>query len=93
MQRYERALIEFAVRWAPFGGPSDSDIFEQFGIDRNRFLHILEELVSGGGAATGTAIQPLVKHLPAHWGPEEIFRYLSRRPDARPSSVAPKPGR
>ncbi|MCQ4118769.1 hypothetical protein [Rhodococcus tibetensis] len=38
-------LIEFARRWAAFGGPSDEDILVQFGIDRAEFTHLLARTI------------------------------------------------
>ena len=37
--------IEFARRWAPYGGPSDEDVFIRFGISRPRFNREVWELL------------------------------------------------
>ncbi|MFE2996722.1 hypothetical protein ACFXG4_17095 [Nocardia sp. NPDC059246] len=38
-----RSVIEFAIRWAPYGGASAGDLFVTFGVDRRRFMTLLEE--------------------------------------------------
>ncbi|MEV6340518.1 hypothetical protein AB0M12_38075 [Nocardia vinacea] len=43
-----RRMIEFAIRWAPFGG--SDDLLVTFGVDRRRFVALLEE-----GLGTGRA--------------------------------------
>ncbi|MFF0496482.1 hypothetical protein ACFYU5_08775 [Nocardia aobensis] len=37
-----RAMIEFAIRWAPFGGSSSGDLLVTFGVDRPRFMTLLQ---------------------------------------------------
>nr|WP_271213367.1 hypothetical protein [Rhodococcus wratislaviensis] len=37
----DRALVAFAIEWAPYGGDAE-DLFIQFGVQRNRFLHLLQ---------------------------------------------------
>ncbi|MGW4533671.1 hypothetical protein ACWEOI_22260 [Nocardia sp. NPDC004340] len=36
-------MIEFAIRWAPFGGAGPGELLVAFGVDRRRFLNLLEE--------------------------------------------------
>ncbi|NKY42573.1 hypothetical protein [Nocardia cerradoensis] len=36
-------MIEFAIRWAPFGGANPGDLLVTFGIDRRRFMTLIEE--------------------------------------------------
>ncbi len=36
-------MVEFAVRWAPFGGAGSGDLLVTFGVDRRRFLELLTE--------------------------------------------------
>ncbi len=38
-----RSVMAFAIRWAPFGGASPGDLLVAFGVDRRRFLQLLEE--------------------------------------------------
>ena len=38
----DRALVAFAIEWAPYGGADAEDLFIQFGVQRNRFLHLLQ---------------------------------------------------
>ncbi len=41
-----KALIVFAIRWAPFGGASAEEVFLNFGVTRNQFLRITAEALS-----------------------------------------------
>ncbi|WP_146100712.1 hypothetical protein [Nocardia nova] len=36
-------MVEFAIRWAPFGGASPGDLLVTFGIDRRRFMTLIEK--------------------------------------------------
>ncbi|WP_025350610.1 hypothetical protein [Nocardia nova] len=38
-----QAKVEFAIRWAPFGGSNPGDLLVNFGVDRQRFLTLLED--------------------------------------------------
>jgi hypothetical protein len=38
----DRALVAFAIEWAPYGGADAEDLFVTFGVQRNRFLHLLQ---------------------------------------------------
>lgn len=38
-------VVEFARQWAPYGGPSDEDIFIRFGMSRPRFNREVWELL------------------------------------------------
>jgi hypothetical protein len=74
---FDLRLVELAVRWGPFGGPSDEEIFESFGMKRDRFHEIVRGTLSSSGAGTDARVEPLIRHLPPHWGPEEITLYLT----------------
>ncbi|MGV9865540.1 hypothetical protein [Rhodococcus koreensis] len=37
----DRALVAFAIEWAPYGGADTEDLFIAFGVHRNRFLYLL----------------------------------------------------
>lgn len=41
-----RSVIEFAIRWAPYGGASAGELLVAFGVDRRRFMTLLEEGLS-----------------------------------------------
>lgn len=41
-----KALISFAIRWAPFGGATAGELLVTFGVTRRRFLHMLEEALN-----------------------------------------------
>lgn len=45
MDPYDQELLSFARRWEPFGGPSNADIFIEFGMTPERFSHRLDELL------------------------------------------------
>ncbi|MFD9668339.1 hypothetical protein ACFWAY_43260 [Rhodococcus sp. NPDC059968] len=38
----DRALVAFAIEWAPYGGADAEELFIKFGVQRNRFLHLLQ---------------------------------------------------
>ncbi|MFD4351605.1 hypothetical protein ACFWPX_03560 [Nocardia sp. NPDC058518] len=38
-----RTIIEFAISWAPFGGASPGDLLVNFGVDRGRFMALVQE--------------------------------------------------
>lgn len=38
-----KSMVEFAIRWAPFGGASSGDLLVTFGVERRRFLELLAE--------------------------------------------------
>jgi hypothetical protein len=37
----DRALLAFAIQWAPYGGAGPEELFITFGVPRTRFLHLL----------------------------------------------------
>ncbi|RKM65313.1 hypothetical protein COO55_41015 [Rhodococcus opacus] len=37
----DRALVVFAIEWAPYGGADAEELFIRFGVQRNRFLLLL----------------------------------------------------
>ncbi|EME15326.1 hypothetical protein [Rhodococcus triatomae] len=41
-----RALVTFAVMWAPFGGSPGEDLLVTFGVNRSRFLSLLAAALS-----------------------------------------------
>ncbi len=36
-------VIELAIRWAPFGGAGSGDLLVAFGVDRHRFVEMLDD--------------------------------------------------
>ncbi|MFD4407854.1 hypothetical protein ACFWPH_34355 [Nocardia sp. NPDC058499] len=36
-------VIEFAIRWSPFGSPSSGELFVTSGVHRQRFIELLQE--------------------------------------------------
>lgn len=46
MDWYDRRIIEFVVRWAPFGGPPDDDLLPRFGLTRRQFAERFKYIVS-----------------------------------------------
>ncbi len=41
-----KAVIGFAIRWAPFGGATAGELLVTFGVTRQRFLHMVEEALN-----------------------------------------------
>lgn len=39
---FDRALVAFAIEWAPYGGADPEELFIKFGVHRARFLHLLQ---------------------------------------------------
>ncbi|MDT2006675.1 hypothetical protein FXW78_22480 [Rhodococcus opacus] len=37
----DRALLAFAIQWAPYGGADPEELFITFGVPRTKFLHML----------------------------------------------------
>nr|WP_170945386.1 MULTISPECIES: hypothetical protein [unclassified Rhodococcus (in: high G+C Gram-positive bacteria)] len=48
MDEYQRAIVEFYRRWAPFGGPPAADIFTEFGLSINQFYARHRQLTHHG---------------------------------------------
>ena len=50
MDPFDRQIVQFVVRWAPFGGPPDEDVLPGFGLTpvelRRRFRQIVAEMTS-----------------------------------------------
>ncbi|GAA4475130.1 hypothetical protein GCM10023094_12070 [Rhodococcus olei] len=44
-------VIGFAIKWAPFGGASASELLETFGVTPTRFRQLLHESLDPRGAA------------------------------------------
>ncbi len=38
----DRALVAFGIEWAPYGGADSEELFIKFGVQRNRFLVLLQ---------------------------------------------------
>lgn len=92
MDTFDLRVVEMAVRWGPFGGPTDEEIFESFGMKRDRFHEIIREALSSSGAGTDARVEPLIRHLPPHWGPEEMTSYLTAAGPHRMSACTTVPG-
>ncbi|MEV5838286.1 OB-fold domain-containing protein [Nocardia sp. NPDC052112] len=41
-----KAVIGFAIRWAPFGGATAGELLVTFGVTRQRFVHMVEEALN-----------------------------------------------
>lgn len=52
MDSFDRQIVQFIVRWAPFGGPPDEEVLPRFGLTppqlRQRFKQILSVMASPG---------------------------------------------
>ncbi|WP_084727326.1 hypothetical protein [Rhodococcoides yunnanense] len=38
----DQMVVAFAIEWAPYGGADAESVFVKFGVQRNRFLHMLQ---------------------------------------------------
>ncbi|KXF53056.1 hypothetical protein AXA44_45645 [Rhodococcus sp. SC4] len=57
-------LLRFACSWAPYGGPSDEEIFVYFGITRGRFIDRLWQLASSRAADCSALMSELTRAYP-----------------------------
>lgn len=60
-------LIDFAIRWSPYGGPSATELLEHFGVTRPRYLELLRNAL-GPGPADLPRIRDLKRELHIHLG-------------------------
>lgn len=58
-------LIEFAVRWAPFGGATDEDILVHFGMTTRRFIERLWQVIPESNCSQDV-IRILASAYPRH---------------------------
>ncbi|MGH3804039.1 MAG: hypothetical protein ACRDTD_28675, partial [Pseudonocardiaceae bacterium] len=49
--------LEFARRWAPFGGPPEDEVFLNFGMSRARFNDRLGQILADSGCESDLARQ------------------------------------
>lgn len=42
---YDRAIIEFFMQWAPYGGPPDEDLFPRFGLTSDQLVARIDSIV------------------------------------------------
>jgi hypothetical protein len=42
---FDRAIIKFIIQWAPYGGPSEEELFPRFGLTRDRLFARIESIV------------------------------------------------
>ncbi|WP_431970348.1 hypothetical protein [Nocardia sp. bgisy134] len=43
---HSKSVVVFAIRWAPFGGATTEEVFLNFGVSRQRFLHMVSDALS-----------------------------------------------
>jgi hypothetical protein len=43
---YDRQIMQFALRWMPFGGPPEDEMLPRFGLTPGEFRTRFEEIVS-----------------------------------------------
>jgi hypothetical protein len=48
---FDRAIIKFVIQWAPYGGPSEEDLFPRFGLTRDRLFARIESIIRAQIAA------------------------------------------
>jgi len=49
LERFDRDLLTFVLRWAPYGGPPDDECLIQFGMSADRVRQRCHELVCTAG--------------------------------------------
>nr|WP_271209274.1 DUF3263 domain-containing protein [Rhodococcus wratislaviensis]GLK33777.1 hypothetical protein GCM10017611_06200 [Rhodococcus wratislaviensis] len=79
MSELEIDLLDFARRWAPYGGGSVEDIFVTFGWSATKFFERLEDLVTHKFLPIDDSLRHRLLDICAH--------RLQRRPDGIPMSV------
>ncbi|WP_158675718.1 Zn-ribbon domain-containing OB-fold protein [Nocardia stercoris] len=52
---YAQSLVEYAIRWAPFGGAGATDLLVAFGVSRDRFLDLIHDALVAQVADDRTA--------------------------------------
>lgn len=64
MDRFDREIVKFVLRWVPFGGPPEEDVLPQFGLTTGqlarRFDRIVSSLVSAERTLTSDENELLV---------------------------------
>lgn len=45
LDRYEREMLWFYVRWAPYGGPPEAEVFPEFGLSLAQFLDRVRQII------------------------------------------------
>nr|WP_083849837.1 hypothetical protein [Rhodococcus sp. JVH1] len=58
-------LIEFAIRWAPFGGATDEEILVHFGMTTRRFIERLWQVIPESNCAQ-SEVRILASAYPHH---------------------------
>lgn len=63
MDIFERELVTFVLKWAPFGGPTDDETFPLFGMSAECLKQRFRELVTRAECDLGTAASPDIRAL------------------------------
>ncbi|MET8426375.1 hypothetical protein [Nocardia sp. NPDC004860] len=59
MRSHEWAIVEFALIWQPYGGPTPEDILVEFGMTEPVFRARIRAVLSARGT---TAEEPFLRH-------------------------------
>lgn len=46
LDRYEREMLLFYVRWAPYGGPPEAEVFPEFGLSLAQMLDRVRQIIA-----------------------------------------------
>lgn len=46
LDRYEREMLWFYVRWAPYGGPPEAEVFPEFGLSLVQLLVRVQQVIA-----------------------------------------------
>ena len=88
MDPFDRQIVQFVVRWAPFGGPPDEDVLPGFGLTpaelHQRFRQIVAEMTSSETTLSAEDTALLFKARRATFPPRRapISHQQSRRDQA-----------
>ncbi|GAA1653025.1 hypothetical protein MMUR_29030 [Mycolicibacterium murale] len=63
LDRYERAMLSFYVRWAPYGGPPEAEVFPEFGLSLGQMLDRVQEIIASRGVYALSAEDLRLMHL------------------------------
>ncbi|MDV3128547.1 hypothetical protein M1247_26815 [Mycobacterium sp. 21AC1] len=85
MDSFDRRILQFVLAWAPYGGPREDEVWNQFGMTveqlRDRFSRLVTDLVARLRSLPATD-RALVEKACVHLGRERRSRSAERDPQA-----------
>ena len=61
--RFERAMLEFALRWHPYGGGSNRLIFDEFGLNPRQYFARLARILDSDRSITSAATRQRIRTI------------------------------